>query len=78
MTPAEADQRIILSRQTLAKYLQMAAVGAGPSPENLALFTEEVSILLRIAEEHPVKAAKIEALVGEWRRLQDLVKGRMN
>lgn len=76
MTPEEADQRIILSRHTLAKYAQMA--GGMPGPENLPLIDEEITILLGIAEDHPAKARKIDPLVAGWMGMQVTVRARLN
>lgn len=77
MTATDADQRIMLSRMTLAKYVQ---AGSAPTPidSNLALFTQEIAILEGIAEAHPIKAAKITVLVGEWRRYMGAVKAKLN
>lgn len=70
MTPDEADDRIMLSRQTLHKYLQMAAGGVDPMPGTLVLVQEEIAILEALAEDHPGKADKLAALVAEWMRFR--------
>lgn len=66
MTPAQADQRIILSRRTLASYVSMATVGDGPSPLDLTLIADEILLLEEIAGKHRSKAGKLANLVGEW------------
>lgn len=78
MSPEDADSRIILSRQTLSKYVAMNAAGDGPGPETLPLMTDEISILLEIAEGHTSKAMKIERLVEGWIALQEAVKAKLN
>lgn len=66
MTSAEADDRIILSRHTLKRYLQLAATGHAASHEDVPLIDRELEILDGIAEQHPDKVAKILGLVAEW------------
>jgi hypothetical protein len=78
MTPAEADQRIILSRQTLHAYVAMASSGEGPSPLDLTLIADEILLLQGIAEEHPGKAAKLTALVSEWVRFREGIVGKLH
>ena len=65
MTPAEADQRIILSRNTLVRYAEMAAAGQIPIGD-MRLIGDEIAILETIAEEHPGKATKLEGLIERW------------
>jgi hypothetical protein len=78
MTPAEADQRIILSRRTLASYVAMASAGDGPSPLDLTLIEDEIALLEAMAEEHPGKAAKLAALAGEWVAFRGRMRGKMH
>lgn len=78
MTPAQADQRIILSRRTLAGYVAMASVGEGPSPLDLTLIADEIALLDGIAEEHPGKAAKLANLISEWLAFQHRMRGRLH
>ncbi|AVF04733.1 MULTISPECIES: hypothetical protein [Devosia] len=69
MTPEEADQRIILSRQTLHRYRAMMDSGVIPHADTLALWSREIDQLLIIATDHPEKAEKIAALLERWRDL---------
>ncbi|WDR00728.1 hypothetical protein PSC71_08270 [Devosia sp. J2-20] len=62
---------------TLAKYVQAGGVPT-PIDSNLALFTQEVAILESIAEAHPIKAAKIAVLVGEWRRYMSAARAKLH
>jgi hypothetical protein len=78
MTPEEADQRIILSRRTLAGYVAMASVGAGPGPLDLTLIADEIALLDGIAEEHPGKAAKLANLISEWLAFQQRMRGKLH
>lgn len=78
MTPAEADQRIILSRQTLSRYVQMVAAGVDPMPGTLMLVHDEIAILEAIAEDHPGKAAKLVRLVGEWVKFREELRARLH
>lgn len=78
MTPEEADQRIILSKRTLWKYVHMAWSSEGPFPDSLPLFREETSILLGIAQEHPGTAMKIEKIVEGWIALEERAKLKLN
>jgi hypothetical protein len=73
MTPEEADQRIIKSRQTLAVYQRMVAAGMKPESD-LGMMDAEICILLNIAQEHHEKTAKIEALIGQWRELMGKIR----
>lgn len=66
MTPKEADERIILSRQTLHRYRAMMDSGVIPHAD-VGLMEAEIGILADIAEQHPAKAAKVTALAGQWR-----------
>ena len=78
MTPTEADQRIILSRRTLASYVAMASAGDGPSPLDLALIGDEIDLLEAMAEEHPGKAAKLAVLSGEWVAFMGRMRSRLH
>lgn len=78
MTPAEADQRIMLSRQTLSKYVQMMLAGESPALSSLQLFAEEISILQAIADEHQGKAMKIERIADGWTDLMASVRRKLN
>lgn len=77
MTPEQADQRIILSRQTLHRYNAMIASGVIPHAD-LGLMTDEISELERIAEAHPVKAVKAYRLGEEWLSLIASIRAKMN
>lgn len=77
MTPAEADQRIILSRHTLARYVQMTKELRWPI-DDLPLFQSEIAMLEAIAEEHPGKVAKLVKLVSEWVAFREAVRSKMN
>lgn len=68
MTPAQADRRIMVSRQRLA-----AAVRGGDSNP-----TVEIEALQGIAEEHPGKAIKIGRLIGEWTLIADRKRGGLH
>lgn len=78
MTPAEADQRIILSRRTLSSYVAMASAGDGPSPLDLTLIHDEILLLEAIAEDHPGKAAKLAALVSEWVKFRERMRSTLH
>lgn len=77
MTPAEADQRIILSRQTLVRYAEMAAAGQYPTSD-IGLIGDEIAILEQIAEVYPIKAAKLESLIERWADFRVRMKGKLN
>ena len=73
MTPEEADQRIIKSRQTLAIYSRM--VDAGMVMEaDIGLMNDEIGVLVDIAQMHEGKAEKIAALVEQWRDLMGKIR----
>jgi len=78
MTPAEADQRIILSRRTLHDYASLAAVGVQPGPLDSVLISDEIVLLDSIAEDHPSKAAKIAQLVSQWVAFQDGMRAKLH
>lgn len=77
MTADEADQRIISSRRTLVRYVQMTREFRWPV-DDLPLFQEEIAILEAIGEEHPSKVAKLVRLVSEWVAFREAVRGKMN
>jgi hypothetical protein len=77
MTPAEADERIVLSRHTLHRYVALADSGYFLTSDSV-LVADEIALLEDIAEEHPGKAAKLESLVPDWRAFQDRIKAKMH
>jgi len=77
MTPSEADQRIILSRQTLHRYADMTRAGQWPIAD-LQIMTDEIALLEGIAELHPVKAEKVYRLAESWGALADAVRGKLH
>ena len=77
MTPAEADQHIILSRQTLFRYAQMAAAGQLPHADG-ALFNNEIALLDLLAEQHPEKAQKLAKLVSEWVAFREGMRAKLH
>jgi hypothetical protein len=76
MKASEADQRIILSRHTLAGYI--AVGGTGRLDDLMRMIGEEIAILEGVAEDHPGKADKLAALVMEWIAYRERLKARMN
>lgn len=78
MTPAEADQRIILSRQTLSAYIRGIQRTGDHPVEDLPLIRAEILLLEGIAEEHPGKAMKIMELVTWWRAFESNVREKLN
>lgn len=77
MTPAEVDQRIILSRQTYHRYEAMIADGILPDAD-LFLFGQEILHLNILAEEFPQKADKLKRLADKWKALRDKLRATMN
>jgi hypothetical protein len=77
MTSDEADQRILLSRRTLAMYARMIQ-GQHLPLADLALFTDEVHVLENIAEDHPGKTSKMIVLVEEWIKLRERLVGLLH
>lgn len=77
MTPAEADARIILSRQTLHRYADMTRAGQWPVAD-LPMMADEVAMLEQIAVDHPVKAEKVYRLAESWGAMADAVRGKLN
>lgn len=78
MTAEEADQRIILSRQTLHRYAQMVTGGVDPAPGTLVLVGEEIALLEALAEGHPGKVAKLANLVGEWVAFRERMRAKLH
>lgn len=79
MTPAEADQRIILSRKT--QWAMAGAFANGDmivTPETLAQITAEVVILRQLAAEFPGKADKIANLIERYVVMARHMRERMN
>lgn len=77
MTAEEADQRIILSRQALARYADMTRAGQWPVGD-LQLMADKIMELEAIALDHPVKAEKVYRLAESWGALADAVRGKLN
>ncbi len=77
MTPAEADQRIILSRQTLYRYKAMVEVGQLPVMD-MGLMNDELELLESIADRHPAKEAKIVKLGEDWLELMARIRAKLN
>ncbi len=78
MTAEEADRRIVLSRHTLAKFVQMTSAGVDPHPGTMALVAEEIAILEGISEEHPSKVAKLLKLVSEWVAFREGLRAKLH
>ena len=74
MTPEEADERIIKSRQMLHQYTAMIDGGAIPHMDTLNLWSQEVDVLLDIATDHPGKAEKIGSLMRQWQHLMGKIR----
>lgn len=77
MSPAEADQRIILSRRTLFRYGEMTRAGQWPVAD-LHIMADEIALLEQIALDHPVKANKLYGLAESWGALADAVRGKLH
>jgi hypothetical protein len=78
MTPAAADQRIILSRQTLSAYIRgIQETGIYPVAD-LRLVRDEIHLLEAIAEEHPGKAMELLELLTWWRAFEANVRQKLN
>lgn len=77
MTPTEADERIMKSRQTMHRYVQMVAAGQIPAAD-MGLMNDELDLLERIAEMHPEKAEKIRRLGEEWLSLMASIRAKLN
>ena len=77
MTPAEADQRIILSRQTYHRYRAMIDEGILPD-RDMILFDQEILLLNMIAGEFPDKAEKLASLADDWKELWRRLRATMN
>lgn len=78
MTPAQADQRIILSRHTLKRFYQLAASGHRVSNDDIPLVEDEINLLDGIAKEHPGMVNKLLALVGDWIEFRDSIRVTMH
>lgn len=78
MTPSEADERIILSRSTLVRYIQLTSAGVDPMPGTLALVHDEIAILEGIGERHPGKVAKLIKLVSDWVAFREGLKAKLH
>jgi hypothetical protein len=77
MTPEEANQRIIKSRQTLHRYAEMTRAGQWPLAD-LNLMAEEIVVLEGIAVDQPVKAEQVYRLAESWGAMMDAVRGKLN
>lgn len=73
MTSAEARQRLILSRHTLKKFVQLGALGRNPDVEDLPLIEEEISTLDQLSARHPDLRVPLEALITEWSMFKNAV-----
>lgn len=78
MTPTEADDRIILSRSTLARFIQLTSAGIDPMPGTLVLVNDEIAILEDIGEQHPGKVAKLIWLVSDWLAFREGLKAKLH
>lgn len=78
MTPAEADKRIILSRQSLVVYERMVAAGEMPIAAALDMIFQEVGLLEDLALAHPVKAEKLMRLTIEWTKLHEMLRAKLH
>ncbi|NGP19153.1 hypothetical protein [Devosia aurantiaca] len=78
MTPAEADQRIILSRRTISTYMAMINRGDLPNQATMMMISEEVEILEGLAMAHPGKAVKIARLLEKWQDLISAMRAKLN
>jgi len=74
MTPEEADDRIIKSRQMLHQYTAMIDGGTIPHVDTLNLWSQEIDVLLDIATALPSKASKVLALMKQWRDLMGTIR----
>lgn len=70
MTADEAEQRVLLSRRTLASFTQ-ALKTHHVSRFNAKLFQEEIATLEAIGNQHPGQTRNLLALVGKWVDLRD-------
>ncbi|WP_193336199.1 hypothetical protein [Devosia beringensis] len=71
------NDRIVLSRHTLAKYEQMASTAVQPE-QTLGLLLDEVKALQQIVARHPEKAMSVGDLVRRWEALADRLKTKTN
>lgn len=77
MTSDEADQRIALSRRTLAEYAKKVDGPHWPLAD-LYLFPAEIEVLESIAEAYPSKTGKLIVLVEESVKLRERLFGKMH
>jgi len=77
MTAEEADQRIILSRQTLHRYKAMVDAGQLPVMD-MGLMNDELELLESIADRHPEKEAKIVKLGEDWLEMMARIRAKLN
>jgi len=77
MTAEEADQSIILSRQTLYRYKAMVEAGRLPVMD-MGLMNDELDLLERIADRHPEKEAKIVKLGEDWLDMMARIRAKLN
>ena len=77
MADEATNSRIVLSRQTLARYEQMPLHLVQPE-QTLALVRDEVAVLHGIVLEFPEKALSVGDLVRRWQALGDLLKEKAN
>ena len=77
MSPADVDQRIILSRQTYHRYAAMIADGILPD-NDLLMMHQEVLHLNILAGEYPEKAEKLSRLANKWKELRNRLSDTMN
>lgn len=76
MTPLEADQRIVLSRLTLAGWI--AGGFDGMLGDIQLRIHREIEVLEGIADEHPSKAANIVVLATEWIAWRERLRTRLH
>lgn len=74
MTHEEADARIIKSRQQAHAYRAMIDGGTMPHQDTLRIMDGEISLLEDIAQQVPIKADKIAALVEQWQDLMGKIR----
>lgn len=78
MTSDEADQRINLSRRTLAAYIRgIQRTGDYPLNE-MVMIVDEIAKLEQLGEDHPSKALTVLELVTWWRAFQSNLKSKLN
>jgi hypothetical protein len=78
MTETDIDQRIILSRHTLAAYIRgIQQTGIYPIAD-LPLLRDEINILQAIAGEHPSKAMELLEVLSWWRAFEANVRAKLH